>query len=194
MDIQAKISVLEQKIDRLERNFNFYFTGQERVPPLKELSKISSEVRRLMDSSGSLNNAGLRFRIESFVQKFTSYRIKWERGVRDIEEGRKKPGLDFFGGLGIEATKNLHSGSGFEEREKSVLSPDKVDGEIRKAAEQFVELSKIFMNKSFDGKAVEETLRNKISTITKKYGNNFSFNVSFDGEKVRIKPVRQDKK
>ena len=40
----------------------------------------------------------LLFYIETFLQKFISYRVKWERGLRDIEEGRLTCGADFFKG------------------------------------------------------------------------------------------------
>ncbi len=188
MDIRSQIAQLQQKIDRLEHSFNMYFTGQDRIPPVKMLQALAREVSHLMTYSDKLINSGEKFMLDSFVQRFTSYRIKWERGVRDIEEGRSKPGLHFFGGLGINHTQII-----VEELSKK-RGDEKKKGEsaeLSGAAEKFLKLSKEHLGKTYNQEAIELKLREKLSEIKEKYGENFTLDVYFDGEKVKIRTAKK---
>jgi hypothetical protein len=98
MDIKQKISDLESRLQRLDRKFNFYFVGQDKVPPVKEFDQLKREVTLITREKDMSASSSLRFYIETFLQKFISYRVKWERGFRDIEEGRLTCGADFFKG------------------------------------------------------------------------------------------------
>ena len=96
MDIKQKISELESRLQRLDRKFNFYFVGQDRVPPVKAFDQLKREVTLITREKDRSASSSQRFYIETFLQKFISYRVKWEKGLRDIEEGRLSRGADFF--------------------------------------------------------------------------------------------------
>jgi len=98
MNIKQNISKLDSWLQKLDRKFNFYFVGQDKVPPIKELDQFKLRVVQLTREKERSTSATLRFYMETFLQKFTSYREKWERGLRDIEEGRLTCGADFFKG------------------------------------------------------------------------------------------------
>jgi hypothetical protein len=98
MDIKQKISDLESRLQRLDRKFNFYFVGQDKVPPVKDFDLLKHRVAQLTREKERSTSSSLRFYMETFLQKFISYRVKWERGLRDIEEGRLTCGADFFKG------------------------------------------------------------------------------------------------
>lgn len=189
-DLSSKVAELNQKIERLETQFNFYFTGQERVPPLKQLAALKADVMRLMDMEESVKTVSDKFLIQTLVQKFTTHRIKWERGVKDIEEGRAKPGLHFFGGLGTALTAEaLSSLEGSSSAVRKVAENEK---KIELAAEKYIELSQKYMNKTYDRTVIMQTLNARMKEIRSKYGDNFKLDVFFDGKTVKIKPVGKE--
>jgi hypothetical protein len=98
MDIKQNISELDSRLKKLDRKFNLYFVGQDRVPPVKDFDQLKRKVAQLTLEKDRSTSASLRFYMETFLQKFISHRVKWERGLRDVEEGRLKCGADFFKG------------------------------------------------------------------------------------------------
>jgi len=58
------------------------FIGQDRVPPIKDFDLFKNEVRLLTRERERSTSTGLRFYVETFLQKFISYRTKWDRGLR----------------------------------------------------------------------------------------------------------------
>ncbi len=182
MDLIHEISFLKQKIEILEQKFAQYFMGLEKRPPLKELAEIKSQISKLMQMESSLKQPSEKFQVQTIVNRFTSYRLKWERGVKDIEEGRIKPGSGFFGGMGVSFKKSLTP------KQKT----EKKDSLIEKTAKQYVELSRKFLNKNYDQKAVSQMLDKKMKEIKAKLGNDVVLRVYFDGEKVKIKPVKKE--
>jgi len=98
MNIKQNISKLDSLLQKLERKFNFYFVGQLKAPPVKEFDQLKRRVEQLTREKDRSTSSSLRFYMETFLQKFTSYRAKWEQGLRDIEEGRLICGPDFFKG------------------------------------------------------------------------------------------------
>jgi len=105
MDIKQKVSKLDSRLQKLDRKFNFYFIGQDSVPPVKDFDQLKRKVALLTREKERSTSASLRFYMETFLQKFISYRVKWERGLRDIEEGRLSRGADFFKGRKFARTK-----------------------------------------------------------------------------------------
>ncbi len=180
--VKSKIDSLSAQIEMMENLFNRYFSGMDKLPPSKKLDSLKRDVMRLMDWPGGKLSPADQFMISSFVQKFTSYRMKWEKGVTDIEEGRKKPGSSWYG-QGVtscfsDKTIMFHKTS-YEDRTNS---------EIDKAAKKFVELSREMSGKDYDVAAIKQTLKLKCGEIVSKYGENFTFDVSIENGKVKIKP------
>jgi hypothetical protein len=182
MNLIHEISFLKQKIEILEQKFAQYFMGLEKRPPLKELSEIKSQISQLIKMESNLKQQSEKFQVQTIVNRFTTYRLKWERGVRDIEEGRIKPGSGFFGGMGTSFKNSL----------KIEKKTEQKDSVIEKTAKQYVELSRKFLNKNYDTKAVSQMLEKKMKEIKTKMGNNIVLRVYFDGQKVKIKPVKKE--
>ena len=91
-DIRKRISVLNQAIAALEVKFNIYFSGREKLPPVKELESLRRDVNRCIMQKKTSMSARTQFLITTFQQRFASYNSKWERMLRDIETGRLVPG------------------------------------------------------------------------------------------------------
>lgn len=186
MSLRKTVSRLISSIEQLDREFNFYFTGREKVPPLRELEKLKREVNLLMRSGEESKNSAEKYMVMSFIQKFTTYRTKWERGVRDIEEGRAVPGRNFFGGLG-----NIARDFNDLAQQDKDNQAFRVASVIDEAAAKYVEMNKKYTGKDVSKEAVSKMLEKRIEDIRKKVGDKFRFNVYIEEGKVKIRPEKE---
>ena len=189
MQISEFVSSLITKIEKLDHDFNLYFSAQEKRPPLQALENMKKEVSLLMRNATMSKNLVEQNLATQLVNRFTTYRQKWERCVRDIEEGRAKPGIKFFGGFGNSDLSDLKSAAdSVEKRDAEAFA---MSAMIDQTANKFIELSKKYTNKAYSFDAVAEMLTKKIGDVREKFGNNFSFDVYYEDGKVKIKPVRR---
>lgn len=180
--------MLISRIEHLEHLFNFYFTAQEKKPPLNELNALKKEIDVFMRTSQDSKNSAERFLAMQLVNKFTAYRIKWEKGVKDIEEGRAKPGQHFFGGLGIGRSPMNDLKSAVSEIEKKDAEAFRLNAVINETVEKYIEMNKKYTGKNFSRESVSEMLEKKAEEVRQKLGNRFTFKVYFENGKVKIKP------
>ena len=188
MDVNQKTADLESRLQKLDRKFNFYFIGQDRVPPIKDFDLFKNEVRLLTRERERSTSTGLRFYVETFLQKFISYRTKWDRGLRDIEEGRLSRSADFF------------KGKKFAREEVDSLDAPKtmtsvslaVENDIMQATDKYSVLYKKYFHKTCNKKTLNNQLRGKMKAVREKYGEGFYLDVSYDGKAIKIKTVKKD--
>jgi len=191
MRIAHKVSDLVTKIEKLERLFIFYFTGHESRPPLKDMAALKNEINKLSLKISDSQNTAEKYLVSQLVNRFAIYKAKWEKGVRDIEEGRSKPGLHFFGGLGT-------SLSGLAELKKEANNVGEKDNNafrlaslIDEAARKYVELNRKHTGKKYDTEDVSRMLEKKVDAVRKKFGDKFSFRVYYEDGKVKVKPEKE---
>lgn len=191
MTIAQRVSMLINKIEHLEHLFNFYFSGQDKKPPLIELNALKKDVDSLLKESQDAINIAERFLAMQLVNRFTTYRIKWEKGVREIEEGRAKPGQHFFGGLGLGRSPMDDIKTAASEIDKKDTNAFRVNAVINETVEKYIEMNKKYTGKNFSRESVSEMLEKKISEVRKKFGDKFTFKVYFEDGKVKIKPEKE---
>ena len=189
MQIPEFVSTLTSKIEKLDHDFNMYFTAQEKKAPLQALENMKREINLLMKGAAVSKNLVEQNLASQLINRFTAYRQKWERCVRDIEEGRAKPGTKFFGGFGSSDLSDLKAAANSVERKDAEAFA--MSAMIDDTANKFIELSKKYTNKTYSFEAVSEMLTKKIGDVQQKFGNNFSFDVYYEDGKVKIKPVRK---
>jgi hypothetical protein len=83
--IEARISELEMKIDRLRSMYESYFMGMERMPPnaiRRDMNRMMLEMQQV-----PIGNASLRFRFQALSQKWILHTTYWNRTMREIEAG-----------------------------------------------------------------------------------------------------------
>lgn len=88
-EIDAKLRELDQKLDELRRDYEQYFVGSRDRPPRNERKQVERLIRELEQTQ--VTNTSQQFRLRSLVQRFSSYRQKWNRIQRQIEEGTYEP-------------------------------------------------------------------------------------------------------
>lgn len=188
MDIHQKVSELDNRLQTLDRKFSFYFNGQERVPPIKDLDQLKKETRLLTRERERSSSGSLRYYVETFLQKFISYRSKWEKGLRDIEEGRLARGADFFKGRRF--TREAMS----DTVTQNMPDPHALalESDITQAADKYSVLYKKYFHKACNKNDLKNQLRAKMQVVREKYGDGFHLDVSYDGKAIRIKTVKKN--
>lgn len=90
-EIDAVLSELETKLDRLKVAYERYFSGIDRTPP-EFLRKDTVRILRMLENT-FIRNTAQKFRLNTCAQKFSTYSVYWNRIQRQIEEGTFKRDL-----------------------------------------------------------------------------------------------------
>jgi hypothetical protein len=75
-----QISRLEDDIRKLKIDFDIYFNGSTKRPPLEARARLESMIKRVSDNR-NLSYAQ-RYQLNSLISRFTSYRELWRRTLR----------------------------------------------------------------------------------------------------------------
>ena len=76
-DIDQQILRLEENIRKLKIDFDIYFNGGAKRPPLEARARLEANIKRIADDR-SLSYAQ-RYQFNSLVSRFTSFRELWRR-------------------------------------------------------------------------------------------------------------------
>jgi hypothetical protein len=87
-DIDNLLTQLEQNIERLRVRYEQYFMGVDRLPPEQLRKDVVRQVFQLEQTF--IRNTAQKFRLQSLVQRFNTYKTYWNRIMRQIEEGTFK--------------------------------------------------------------------------------------------------------
>ena len=85
MGVKEDIDLLEHKLARLKVEYEQYFQKILKREPVKLRDEVEKIV--LAYSNKNISNTSLKFRYNSLVSRFNTYRQYWTRVVRAIEEG-----------------------------------------------------------------------------------------------------------
>jgi hypothetical protein len=86
MGIPEDIALFEQSLNELVIKYEQYFLGLEKREPLKLLTVVENCVRKY--ANVSIVNTMHKFKYNSLVARFCSYKQYWNRINRLIEEGK----------------------------------------------------------------------------------------------------------
>lgn len=86
MELIEKIVLLERAVSELIKNWERFFSGISKVPPLTERDRIARRLRLLTEQT--VHRRAEQFRIEQLQHRFMTYSQNWERMLREQEEGR----------------------------------------------------------------------------------------------------------
>jgi hypothetical protein len=84
-EIGRLIGELETRVERLRSLYEQYFMGIERLEPLTLRKDIDRRLWALRREQ--IRNTGLRFKLETTIQRYNTYQQYWARIVREIEQG-----------------------------------------------------------------------------------------------------------
>jgi len=80
VDLDKQLSRLEDDIRKLKIDFDIYFNGTTKRPPLEARARLDSNIKRIADNR-SLSYAQ-RYQFNMLVSRFTSYRELWRRTLK----------------------------------------------------------------------------------------------------------------
>ena len=79
-ELDQQIARLEDDIRKLKIDFDIYFNGGAKRPPLEARARLDANIKRLADDR-NLNYAQ-RYQFNTIVARFTSYRELWRRMLK----------------------------------------------------------------------------------------------------------------
>ena len=85
MGIQEDMTALDAKVARLKVEYEQYFMRVIKREPLQMREEVERVIRNY--SNQSISNTSLKFRFNSLVAKYNSYKQYWTRTLRAIEDG-----------------------------------------------------------------------------------------------------------
>ena len=84
-EIAQLIGELEERVERLRSLYDQYFMGIERLEPTIPRKDVDRRLYALRREQ--IRNTGLRFKLETTIQRYNTYQQYWMRIVREIENG-----------------------------------------------------------------------------------------------------------
>ncbi len=78
--IDKELARIEDAIRRLKIDFDIYFNGAAKRPPLEARARLEANIKRASDNR-SLTFAQ-RYQLNALISRFTSYRELWRRTLR----------------------------------------------------------------------------------------------------------------
>ena len=82
--VDKQLGKIEDDIRRLKIDFDIFFNGAVKRPPLEARARLESQIKRMLDNRGL--TYGQRYKLNSLVARFTSYRELWRRTMRSKGE------------------------------------------------------------------------------------------------------------
>ena len=83
--LTTRLDEIEQKMFVLKINYEKYFSGLERVEPLREREEVRRAMRDFLDEP--IRNSVQRFRYQTLKSRFQSLELYWQRNLTLIERG-----------------------------------------------------------------------------------------------------------
>lgn len=84
--IEEDLATIEQGIFKLQKEWERFFSGQERKAPFEAKQRLDRLIRRYIGME--IRNNTERFRFQSLTAKYNTLSDMWNRKLRAIEEGR----------------------------------------------------------------------------------------------------------
>lgn len=78
--IDQEITRLEDAIRKLKIDFDIFFAGAVKRPPLEARARLEAAIKRISDNRGLTYSQ--RYHLNALVARFTSYRELWRRTMR----------------------------------------------------------------------------------------------------------------
>ncbi len=78
--LDQEITRLEDSIRKLKIDFDIYFNGATKRPPLEARARLESTIKRLSDNRNL--TFAQRYQMNALVSRFTSYRELWRRTLK----------------------------------------------------------------------------------------------------------------
>jgi cation diffusion facilitator CzcD-associated flavoprotein CzcO len=79
-DLDKELSRMEEDIRKLKIDFDIFFNGATKRPPLEARARLESYIKRVADNRNL--TFAQRYQFNMLVARFTSYRELWRRTLK----------------------------------------------------------------------------------------------------------------
>lgn len=80
VSFDKQLGRLEDDIRKLKIDFDIYFNGSSKRPPLEARARLESFIKRITDNRQM--TSAQRYQLNALISRFTSYRELWRRTLR----------------------------------------------------------------------------------------------------------------
>jgi hypothetical protein len=80
VNIDQQLSRIEDDIRKLKIDFDIYFNGAVKRPPLEARARLEANIKRILDNRQLTFSQ--RYQLNALVSRFTSYRELWRRMLK----------------------------------------------------------------------------------------------------------------
>ena len=85
VELAALLKEIPPLIDRLNQEYNKFFSGAERKAPAPLRAQVNAKVERLRQSAQQVKSASGRFRAQNMVAQYSSRTAIWDKKLRERE-------------------------------------------------------------------------------------------------------------
>ena len=103
MTIDEELSLLEDSVRKLKIEYDIYFGGGSKKPPIETEYRVQSFIKKYGDSQKL--SFSQRFRYNSTVQRYALYNGLWQQKLRIRDEGYRRPADAALGIAGMRTTE-----------------------------------------------------------------------------------------
>jgi hypothetical protein len=190
MSFNEKLTVIENQVMQVKREYDLYFKGDARIPPIRLREKVQKALDKLaMEHRG---NTQERFRFNALQSRFNAFARLWDRTMLQIEQGTYKP--DQFkadlrlGGRGKDSKEA--AGTDRSKGGRIQLPPDAKDVErkTRDLFKTFIEMRRVTgesVNLSYD--SFKKSIDKNREVLKKKFGEKYEFKIAIEDGKAKVK-------
>lgn len=191
--LHGTLDEVEQKMFLLKINYEKYFSGLERVEPLREREELRRSMRDLLDLQ--IRNSVQRFRYQTLKARFQSLELYWQRNLTLMERGIH-PKMRFKADLKEkvrESEPETLSADQIEVLQERQERQEREERAYKLVYEKYVEARKQCgqsTDLSFD--AVRDALKKQVRTIKSTYNcESVKFRIVVEDGKAKVKAVPQ---
>jgi hypothetical protein len=80
VNIDQQLARIEDDIRKLKIDFDIYFNGAVKRPPLEARARLEANIKRILDNRQLTFSQ--RYQLNALVSRFTSYRELWRRTLK----------------------------------------------------------------------------------------------------------------
>jgi hypothetical protein len=189
--LEQIINQLEIKIIELRKEYDLYFSGENRRPP----EKRRNEVRKSLDKlrTARFRNTSMKYRLKSIQERFNAFCRLWDRTMFQIETGTYKPAQ--FRAEMRESRREKSRSTAPDAKGAAASGPRGAfqpvtddESRMRNLYKTFIESRRVTGEKlglSFDG--FRNSIEKQSGTLRKKLGAEPDFKVVIESGKAKIK-------
>lgn len=191
--LTTRLDEIEQKMFVLKINYEKYFSGLERVEPLREREEVRRAMRDFLDEP--IRSSQQRFRYQTLKARFQSLELYWQRNLTLIERGTH-PKMRFRADAKArakEAEPEQLSAAQIQVLEERQQVMEREERAYKLVYDKYLEArAKCGQSTDLSFDAVREALKKQVRTIKSTYQcDGVKFRVVVEDGKAKVKAVPQ---